>query len=67
MPTYEYECKSCKHEMEIVQKITEDALKKCPKCGKDTLNRLISGSGFQLKGTGWYVTDFKDKPKSSDK
>jgi putative FmdB family regulatory protein len=63
MPTYEYQCKKCGHEMEAVQRITEDELTRCPKCGKEALSRLISATSFQLKGTGWYATDFKDKPK----
>lgn len=64
MPIYEYECKSCGHRLEILQKITEEALKKCPHCGKDSLSKLISATTFQLKGTGWYVTDFRDKGKA---
>jgi putative FmdB family regulatory protein len=67
MPTYEYQCKNCKHELEAFQRMTEDALTRCPKCGKDSLSRLISGGSFQLKGTGWYATDFKDKPKTETK
>ena len=63
MPTYEYQCKKCGHEMEVVQRITEDELTCCPKCGKNELSRLISATSFQLKGSGWYATDFKDKPK----
>ena len=63
MPTYEYQCKKCGHELEVVQRITEDELTRCPKCGKDELSRLISATSFQLKGSGWYATDFKDKPK----
>ena len=54
MPTYEYRCTSCGHELEAFQKITEAALKKCPKCGKQKLERLISGGNFVLKGSGWY-------------
>jgi putative FmdB family regulatory protein len=60
MPIYEYRCQMCQHEFEIMQKISEDALKHCPECGKDTLTKLISRSSFQLKGTGWYATDFKE-------
>lgn len=63
MPIYEYECRSCGHQLEAFQKITEDDLKKCPQCGKDTLSKLISATSFQLKGTGWYVTDIRDKDK----
>jgi putative FmdB family regulatory protein len=53
--TYEYECTSCKHVWEKEQKITESAVKICPKCNKETAKRLISGgTGFQLKGSGWF-------------
>lgn len=58
MPTYEYLCGSCEHNFEQVQKITEDALKKCPKCGKDELKRLVNAAAFHLKGSGWYKTDY---------
>ena len=67
MPIYEYQCKSCGHEMEALQKITDDPLKECPACGDLELNKLISAAGFRLKGGGWYETDFKgsqDKKKN---
>ncbi len=69
MPTYQYECEKCGHEFETLQSINEDRLKKCPKCGKSALNRLIgSGSGIIFKGTGFYETDYKNKSTpSSDK
>ncbi len=54
MPTYEYRCSSCGHELEAFQKITEPALKLCPKCNQEKLERLISGGNFVLKGGGWY-------------
>jgi putative FmdB family regulatory protein len=63
MPFYEYVCKNCQHEMEVLQKVSDPVLRKCPECGKQQLQKLISAAGFQLKGTGWYVTDFKDKGK----
>jgi putative FmdB family regulatory protein len=53
MPTYDYACDACGHEFERVQRITEKALKKCPKCGKDRARRMIGGGGFILKGGGW--------------
>ncbi len=59
MPFYEYQCKSCGHELEAMQKISEAPLKKCPECGKSQLQRLISAPVFRLKGSGWYETDFK--------
>ena len=65
MPTYAYLCNACGHRMEAVQRMSEDALKDCPQCGKPELARQISAVGFALKGTGWYVTDFRDKGKSS--
>jgi len=59
MPFYEYECSSCKHHVEVLQKISDDPLRKCPDCGKQALKRLISAPVFRLKGGGWYETDFK--------
>lgn len=61
MPTYEYKCKACEHGFETVQRMVDEPLKKCPECGKEELSKVISASGFQLKGTGWYETDFKTK------
>lgn len=54
MPTYEYQCQACGHQLEAFQKITEPALKDCPACSKPNLERLISGGAFHLKGGGWY-------------
>jgi putative FmdB family regulatory protein len=68
MPIYEYACSGCGHELEAWQKITEKPKKACPICHARKLERLISNTSFQLKGSGWYVTDYanKDKkPKSS--
>lgn len=67
MPIYEYQCKSCGHELEAMQKISDDPLKECPACGDLGLTKLISAAGFRLKGGGWYETDFKsgkDKKKN---
>lgn len=61
MPFYEYQCKSCGHELEAMQKVSDSPLKKCPDCGKPQLVRLMSAPVFRLKGAGWYETDFKDK------
>ncbi len=66
MPIYEYRCDVCGHELETIQKISDDPLKKCPSCGKSKLKKLVSAAGFQLKGTGWYETDFKNKPKADN-
>ncbi|GAB4511325.1 MAG: zinc ribbon domain-containing protein [Sulfuricaulis sp.] len=63
MPIYEYECGSCGHRLEAIQKMSDPVLKDCPACGKSALKKLISASGFQLKGSGWYATDFKDSGK----
>jgi putative FmdB family regulatory protein len=61
MPIYEYRCESCSHELEAMQKFSDAPLADCPACGKPTLKKLISAAGFQLKGSGWYATDFKNK------
>ena len=59
MPIYEYRCQSCGHEQEVLQKMSDAPLTQCPQCNKDTYVKLISAAGFQLKGSGWYQTDFK--------
>ena len=59
MPIYEYRCSSCGHELEALQKFSDAPLATCPSCSKDTLVKLMSAAGFQLKGSGWYATDFK--------
>lgn len=62
MPTYQYECESCGHALEAFQSMMDKKLKKCPKCGKNKLSRLIgAGSGMIFKGTGFFVTDYKKK------
>jgi putative FmdB family regulatory protein len=64
MPIYEYACEGCGHELETLQKMSEAPLVDCPACHQPRLRRLISAAGFQLKGTGWYATDFKgSKPQ----
>lgn len=60
MPTYDYVCDACKHEMELFQSISEDPIKKCPKCKKNKLRRLIgAGAGILFKGSGFYQTDYR--------
>ncbi len=59
MPFYEYECQDCKFYTEVMQKITDPPLTKCPSCGKKALKKLVSAPVFRLKGGGWYETDFK--------
>lgn len=69
MPFYEYQCHACGHELEALQKMSDDALLHCPECNGETLKKKISAAGFQLKGTGWYETDFKNSgsaPKNDD-
>ena len=61
MPIYEYKCGNCGHQLEAIQRVNDPPLKGCPACGKRKLKKLVSAAGFQLKGTGWYVTDFRDK------
>jgi putative FmdB family regulatory protein len=59
MPFYEYECQACKFYTEVMQKISDPPLAKCPSCGKRRLKKLVSAPVFRLKGGGWYETDFK--------
>ncbi len=66
MPIYEYQCVECGHHLEKLQKVSDNPLVNCPHCGKPGLTKLVSAAGFQLKGSGWYVTDFKDKKKKTE-
>lgn len=66
MPIYEYKCEGCGHALEAMQKMADAPLADCPACGTPRLKRLISAAGFQLKGTGWYATDFKDGGKKPE-
>jgi putative FmdB family regulatory protein len=59
MPIYEYRCTDCGHRLEALQRLAEAPLVVCPACGKESLTKLMSAVGFQLKGSGWYATDFK--------
>jgi putative FmdB family regulatory protein len=61
MPIYEYRCQACGHQEEFLQRVTEPPLTECPVCRKPTFQKLLSAAGFQLKGSGWYATDFKNK------
>jgi putative FmdB family regulatory protein len=65
MPIYEYKCQSCGHELEKLQRISEPDLTDCPFCNESALRRLVSASGFRLKGAGWYETDFKKGSKKN--
>ena len=66
MPIYEYRCGACGQEHEVLQKVSEPPLEKCPACGKPALQKLVSAAGFQLKGSGWYATDFKGSGKKPE-
>lgn len=59
MPIYEYQCTACRHKLEALQKFSDAPLVTCPQCAQDTLTKLVSAAGFQLKGSGWYQTDFR--------
>ncbi len=66
MPIYEYACQKCGHKFEQLQKITDTPLQTCPNCEQVSLVKLVSNTSFQLKGSGWYVTDFKNpKPEKA--
>jgi putative FmdB family regulatory protein len=67
VPIYEYRCEACGHQDEHLQKVSEAPLATCPVCGKATYRKQLSAAGFQLKGSGWYATDFKAAPKSAAK
>jgi putative FmdB family regulatory protein len=59
MPIYAYQCGSCGHAKDVLQKMSDAPLTDCPVCGASTFNKRLTAPGFQLKGSGWYVTDFK--------
>ncbi|HXZ92363.1 MAG TPA: zinc ribbon domain-containing protein [Burkholderiales bacterium] len=67
MPIYEYRCADCGFEEEYLQKVSEPPLTVCPKCGKPSFRKKLSAAGFQLKGSGWYATDFRggSKPEAN--
>src|SRR5205809_4690536 len=67
MPIYEYRCSSCGKEHEVLQKLSDPPLSVCPSCQKSTVTKLVSAAGFQLKGSGWYATDFKNGGKPAAK
>lgn len=65
MPTYEYRCGNCGNEIEVMQSMKDAPLTKCPKCGKETLKKMVSGgAGLIFKGSGFYLTDYKNKKTS---
>ena len=59
MPIYAYKCESCGHSKDVLQKVSDAPLSECPACGKPTFSKQVTAAGFQLKGSGWYATDFK--------
>jgi len=65
MPMYDYQCASCNHQMEALQKLSAAPLPDCPACEQPALKKLISAPGFRLGGTGWYETDFKTGAKKN--
>jgi putative FmdB family regulatory protein len=62
MPIFDYQCTACGHTFDVLQKVGEGVLRKCPECGKLKLKKLLAAPNFHLKGSGWYKTDFRDKP-----
>ena len=63
MPIYEYRCDSCGIRQEVLQKLSDAPLTDCPSCGQPSMRKLVSAAGFQLKGSGWYATDFRNSAK----
>ncbi|ETF03244.1 FmdB family transcriptional regulator [Advenella kashmirensis W13003] len=59
MPIYAYKCSACGHAKDVLQKMSDAPLSTCPECGQDTFSKQVTAAGFQLKGSGWYVTDFR--------
>ncbi|BDE70055.1 MULTISPECIES: FmdB family zinc ribbon protein [Delftia] len=60
MPIYAYKCGSCGHAKDVLRKISDAPLTTCPACGAETFSKQLTAAGFQLKGSGWYATDFKN-------
>jgi putative FmdB family regulatory protein len=67
MPIYAYRCGTCGHAQDVLQKISDPLLTVCPACGAPTYEKQVTAAGFQLKGSGWYVTDFRDGHKAGAK
>ena len=65
MPIYGYQCQACGHEFELMQKMSDPAPSTCPACGQPEVRKQLSAAGFQLKGSGWYATDFKGGDKKT--
>jgi putative FmdB family regulatory protein len=67
MPIYAYRCASCGHAKDVLQKLSDPVLSICPACGAETFTKQVTAAGFQLKGSGWYVTDFREGAKPAAK
>ena len=67
MPIYAYKCSSCGHAKDVLQKLSDAPLSVCPACGAASFSKQVTAAGFQLKGSGWYVTDFRDNKKKESK
>lgn len=67
MPIYAYRCSACGHAQDVLQKISDPVLTVCPSCGQAAYAKQVTAAGFQLKGSGWYVTDFRDGNKGAAK
>lgn len=65
MPIYAYRCAACGHAKDVLQKVSDPLLSTCPACGAESFQKQVTAAGFQLKGSGWYVTDFRDGAKSA--
>jgi len=65
MPIYDYKCSECDHQFEVIQKFSDEPLKKCPECNLNTVSKMVSAPSFRLKGAGWYETDFKTGTKKN--
>jgi len=66
VPIYAYKCAACGHEKDVLQKVSDEPLTVCPSCGAPSFAKQVTAAGFQLKGSGWYVTDFRDGSKKKD-
>ena len=66
MPIYAYRCESCGFEKDVLQKMSDAPLTQCPQCEKDSFRKQVTAAGFQLKGSGWYVTDFRGGSKGAN-
>ena len=67
MPIYAYKCESCGHQQDVLQKLSDPLLSTCPACGQETFAKQITAAGFQLKGSGWYQTDFRNNGSAPPK